>query len=497
MALPILTLLKSPAEALAAYKALPAPVAKLVLGSAIAWTGTVGAVTWAALALRPDGNAKAETVHALPEPDPAAGIGHLQEPVLSDEERFANAAPAADPHPKAEAGHSKPEAHGHGETHTDTQAEAHADAPKPSAHGDAHGHPVQTHTAATPGSEKAAEVSVTVDGEDARLLRQLVEEYARSGQVTRALPFLERALRSPDHPASFLAIAARIMMANGRYESAGDLAEKALKTLPDRHDMAVLAMMATYRRGQVDEAMNQAMQLLQKHPRDVDLLTALGTMHSEQNPHDATSDGYLAQALQIKPDHLPALYQVGRRFMRAKKYAEAEKTFTRVLALHPGYAKGHAQLGMALYYQERFEPARQAFISALQAAPRDYNTWFNLGEVYLQQAAELGADKAQAVEALRQRAFSSFNEAIELHPDHAMAHFRLGVLLIGNNQIKEAIRHLEYAVRLQDDLVGAWLQLALAYESMQLFEKARLCLDKAYELDPLNKVVALKLREWG
>jgi tetratricopeptide (TPR) repeat protein len=241
---------------------------------------------------------------------------------------------------------------------------------------------------------------------------------------------------------------------------------------------------------------------LQKQPRDVDLLTALGTMHSEQNPEDATSDGYLAQALAIKPDHLPALYQVGRRLMRAQRYAEAEKTFIRVLALQPGYAKGHAQLGMALYYQERFEPARQAFISALQAAPRDYNTWFNLGEVYLQQAAEItggkmGPREIGAAEAMRQRAFSSFTQTIELYPDHAMAHYRLGVLLIGNNQAKEAIRHLEYAVKLQDGLVGAWLQLALAYEGLQLFQKARLCLDKAYSLDPLNKVVALKLREWG
>jgi tetratricopeptide (TPR) repeat protein len=450
-------------------KSLPGPVAKLVLGSAFTLVASLALTGWVALTFKPPEKNK---IPAASEGELRAGEGeNLPNDSVGVKESDSHATEAE----QGEASHGDA---GHGEA----------------AHGEAgHGDPIHgegqaetnTHGDPNPGSE------------DSNLLRQLAQEYAQNGQIEKALPLVEKALAQKHNPAEFMALAARVLMAGGRYTQAREAAESALELLRERPDLEVLIMMARYREGQIDAAMSQAMELLQKQPHDVDLLTALGTMHAEQHTEDATADGYLAQALKLNPNHVPALYQMGRRQMHSQHYQQAEKNFCHILTLRPDYAKAQAQLGMAYYYQERLEQARQTLITALQGAPRDYNTWYNLGEVYLQQAGEIAAKKPEAAEALRQRSFSCYNRAIELNPDHAHAHYRLGLLLIGNNQPKEAVRHLEFAVEREEGLVAAWLQLALAYESLQQFERAHICLDKAYALDPLNKAIAMKLREWG
>jgi tetratricopeptide (TPR) repeat protein len=501
--------------ALAKFTGLPAPMGKLVLTSAMALTATLGATAYVAItyghkdqgtqeAQGHGGSASETASHDSP-------IGHLQEPVTVDQEPMEQGhgnpghgdhGAAAPNQTHGDPGHGSHDAAApnppHDEHGQDAQADAH-NSSHADAHGKSQGHEKADHADDSPHSEAGHGDAHAQpgSGEEGDLLRQLVTEYAQSGQVSKAFPFLIKALAKGPQPPEFLTIAARLMMANGQWDKAQALAEQAQAKLPNREDMGVLAMMATYRQGKIEEAMAQAMTLLQKQPRNVELLTALGTMHSEQHPDDATADGFLKQALVVNPTYIPAIYQVGRRFMHAKQYPAAQKTFEQILSLQPGYPKAFAQLGMSLYYQEQFEEARQKLISALKASPRDYNTWYNLGEVYLQQAAEAGVKDTSVVAAIRQRAFSCYNQAIELQPRHAMAHYRMGLILQGNNQSKEATRHFEFALEIMPELVPGWLQLALAYENLQLYDKARAALDKAYALDPLNKVVALKLREWG
>ncbi len=496
---------------------LPRPMVKFLVGSAIAWATVLSGMVAMAIAFRHSsaekeaglalraGEAGSLDESGLQEPagiegemgaeESAGGHGKVVNPIVD-----AYSSPAGLGHEVAggtNAAHSRAkEWNGHSGSGGEPSHESSPSSQESTDESEASdaGHSDLGHETNHPSKKHA---TPTANRDEGELLRQLVTELAQNGQVTKAFPFLQRALAHGETPPEFLTIAARLMMANGHYAEAQDLAERALYELPGRQDMGVLAMMAAYRQGKVEEAMLKAMELLQQQPKNVELLTALGTMHSEQHPEDPTADGFLSEALRVDPQYIPALYQVGRRQMHATHYAKAQKTFEGILKLQPGYSKALAQLGMALYYQEKFEASRQNLISALQVRPRDYNTWYNLGEVYRQQAAEAGPAHPDIVKALQERAFSSYNQAIELNPRHGMAHYRLGLLLMGNNQDKEASRHFEFALEILPDYVPAWLQLSLAYENLRLYDKARAALDKAYALDPLNKVVALKLREWG
>lgn len=76
--------------------------------------------------------------------------------------------------------------------------------------------------------------------------------------------------------------------------------------------------------------------------------------------------------------------------------------------------------------------------------PADYNTWFNLGELYLSQANE--ASTASQVKVKTHAALECYLAALALAPSLHAAHFRTGMILNGNAQYREAIQHLEFAL---------------------------------------------------
>jgi tetratricopeptide (TPR) repeat protein len=163
-----------------------------------------------------------------------------------------------------------------------------------------------------------------------------------------------------------------------------------------------------------------------------------------------------------------------------------------VVSQEPGNAKALGQLGMAQYHLGRLKEAEQSFKAELAINPSDYNTWYNLGELHLVYAN--GETQSGTVQARRADGMECYLKALELNPDHAQAHYRVGVLLNGNGQYKEAIRHLEAALKTDSRHVPTLVQLSLAYENLKQLERARSYLNKAFELDPLNKIVLFKLR---
>jgi tetratricopeptide (TPR) repeat protein len=200
----------------------------------------------------------------------------------------------------------------------------------------------------------------------------------------------------------------------------------------------------------------------------------------------------LAAALKVDPNHAPALYLQGRKAQLEGDYQDAETAFSKVVSQEPGNAKALGQLGMAQYHLGRLKEAEQSFKAELAINPGDYNTWYNLGELHLVYAN--GETQSGTVQARRAEGMECYLKALELNPDHAQAHYRVGVLLNGNGQYKEAIRHLEAALKTDSRHVPTLVQLSLAYENLKQLERARSYLNKAFELDPLNKVVLFKLR---
>jgi tetratricopeptide (TPR) repeat protein len=331
--------------------------------------------------------------------------------------------------------------------------------------------------------------------EELGALRQVAELYAASGDMKRAVTPMRRVMRIPTQDASLLALAADVFLATGNYQEALGAATQLLAANPGDIRVAVQAVEAQYRLGRVDKAFADAKALLKSHPGELTMLTTLGGMEVERGPDFPGYGKSLSLALKLKPDYAPALYQQGRKAQLEGNYKDAESAFRKVIKQEPQNAKAHGQLGMALYHLGRQKEAEKEYRAELAMNPEDYNTWYNLGELQLAYAANEVFPKV--IQGYRAEAMECFLKSLEINPDVAEAHFRVGVLLNGNGQYKEAVRHLEAALRLDSRHVPTLVQLSLAFENLKQPERARSYMAKAYELDPFNKVVLFKLKQWS
>jgi tetratricopeptide (TPR) repeat protein len=349
----------------------------------------------------------------------------------------------------------------------------------------------ETHEVAD--SSVAEEAVTTPTREEIAALRELAEIHSGNGHLEKAVAPIEKILKYSSQDTTVLIIATRVYLGTARYRQALDAARTGLERIPGHREMKAAAIMAQFRLGQVEQAFQEAETAVKAQPKDLVFLTTLGTMEVEVGPGQHGNGKALDSALKIRPDYTPALYQLGRKYQLEGNYRDAETAFRKVLKDDGKHAKARGQLGSALYHLHREAEALREFEAALALSPRDYNTWFNLGELQLGRAA--AAKGVAKIQAARARAMEAYLQAVEINPMHAQAHYRIGVLMNGNSQYKEAIRHLEVSLKIDARHVPTLVQLSLSYEKLKLLDRAKAYLTRAYELDPLNKAIIFKLKQ--
>ncbi|MDB5106287.1 MAG: repeat-containing protein [Fibrobacteres bacterium] len=385
-------------------------------------------------------------------------------------------------------------------------AEAAPEASHPSAHEAESEHDSKpnekpdSHAAAAPAGETEGDGGTDAprylpSREEVAALRQVVELQYAAGALQKALTPLRRVLRMPTREERLLAMATDIFLGTANYEEARGTAEQVLALNPANMPVRVQGVEAQYRMGEVDAAFTEARSALKEHPGNLAMVTLLATMEVEMGPGRKGYGTSLQAALKLKPDYAPAVYLQGRKAQLEGDYKDAEIAFRRVIKLDPRNAKAYGQLGMALYHLGKDPEAEKAYRAELDMNPEDYNTWFNLGELRMSVANK--EMNPTAIQTLRADAMECYLKALEFNRDHAEAHYRVGVLLNGNGQYKEAIRHLEASLKAHSSHVPTLVQLSVAFENLKQPERARAYLNRAYELDPLNKVVLFKLKQWS
>jgi len=128
--------------------------------------------------------------------------------------------------------------------------------------------------------------------------------------------------------------------------------------------------------------------------------------------------------------------------------------------------------------------ALRLYESVLDQSPVDFTAWCQGACV----ALEIGALE------LNPLAVSWAQQAIELRPKEAYAHYVLGLVYQQAGQVGEAVASYVQAIALQETFYQAHTNLGVAYNTQREFQKAQLSLERAIELDPSN---ALALNNLG
>ena len=218
------------------------------------------------------------------------------------------------------------------------------------------------------------------------------------------------------------------------------------------------------------------------YPRSAEAMCYLGEVEAATSNAPGKAEEYFKKSLRIDSGYVEAWYQQARYCMSRGDYAQSRSSLLKILEIEPLSAKTHARLGMLYYYLDEPEMAKKSYQTALALNPGDYNTHYNLGELYFVKYE----DNASALD--------EFKKTLAGKPDHGEANFRVGVICLGNNMTKEAASYLEKAREASPKNIRVLLQLGVTYEKLELKDEAlriyRLILDS----DPYNQVAAQKIK---
>jgi len=190
----------------------------------------------------------------------------------------------------------------------------------------------------------------------------------------------------------------------------------------------------------------------------------------QRQTEKAISD--LKLALAAYPRYVRALNDLGVIYLQQGHLAEAAATFKQAIKINPSFVYPRLNLGVVLNRQGKYTEAAKL-----------------LGELY--QESSLAAARLPYAEALSES--GRIPEAQQLYlaiaedqnaaeSIHAEARFRLGALLNKQGHFAEAVEQFERAIKIQDNMTMAHLQLGGALIQLKRLPEAERELLRAYEL---------------
>ncbi len=183
--------------------------------------------------------------------------------------------------------------------------------------------------------------------------------------------------------------------------------------------------------------------------------------------------GHYQQALQVQPDCVEALNQLGAAYYLQGKIGEAIALVQQAIKIQPDFAEAYKTLGNLLQAQGKLDAAMRAYTKAIEIKPDLAEAHANLGSMFYQQGR-------------LDEAIASYKRAVALKPDLAGAYWNLGNVSNQLGRLGEAIAYWQRALALKPDLGGAEFQLKLgnAFLVLDKFDEAIKSFQRAIALKP-------------
>lgn len=309
--------------------------------------------------------------------------------------------------------------------------------------------------------------------------------YLQNGNPRKAIPHLERVLVYNNKDQQHHIALAHALLEAGEYQRAydiytrikpEDLPESTLSTVCIRKGIAL------YYIGLKDESRKELNQCLALYPQSAEGYCFLGQIEASADSDSLKALKFLEKAVQLDSSYVEAWYQLGRYWMAQDKLIKAREYLLNAIQIDPLHSKSHARLGMIYYYLGNSQLARVSYQTAIAINPSDFNTHYNLGEL-------LYSNLNDTLNALKE-----FKKALEHKPDHVEANFKIGLICMKNNMVKEAIHYFEKALGPHPSDTRILMQLAVAYERIGQKELAITTYKRILDADELNSIAHQKLK---
>ena len=186
----------------------------------------------------------------------------------------------------------------------------------------------------------------------------------------------------------------------------------------------------------------------------------------------------LAKRFGASPPDLQAGRLLAEAALRARRYPDAERTLQKLAELAPGDAESRGQLVTVLVQERKLKDAIDVLERLVALEPKR-------AREHYQRMAEYAAELYRDDDAIRYAA-----RAVELAPEDADGHARLGRLYRRRQQTARAIAELRLAVQKNDRAFAVALELGELLQNEQAFEEADLLLRRVIRASPDDELVS-------
>ena len=145
-----------------------------------------------------------------------------------------------------------------------------------------------------------------------------------------------------------------------------------------------------------------------------------------------------------------------------------------------GEAHALLEKGKQLYREDQDDAAAEAFKQAVDLDPDLAEAHFRLGLSYE------ALNKAEEAEAEYKKAVETYKKHLSANADDPEAHYNLGQTYANLHQYSEAIREYRQAVRLRDNDADIYYDLGVALTKLAQYSEAASAFSKSLEIDPNN-----------
>ena len=182
-------------------------------------------------------------------------------------------------------------------------------------------------------------------------------------------------------------------------------------------------------------------------PNDPEPHLAAGLLLENENRFsDAETEYKQALALDPKSDALTGLANI---YMHGRRFVEAEECLRKLVAVQPGNAAAHVQLGGVLAADGKNAEAVSELETGAKLAPADASVQRDLADAYL----DAGKD---------QQADAAYRALLTDHANDPELHWRLGRALVRQKKFSDAQQEFLTVVKLKPDFGDAYGDLAFA-----------------------------------
>jgi tetratricopeptide (TPR) repeat protein len=240
--------------------------------------------------------------------------------------------------------------------------------------------------------EKALELKRVANRNDPDLYRALGQSHMMIKSYEKALPYFQDLVRMQMNVAANFYLLGVTYANLNRAGEASEAFQKAVKLDPKDADSWYYLGVAHFRAGRLNEAIAALRSGMAADPTNVETLGLLAESLLRQGANESDekkANSYYEEAIRVATslknlrEDAASLELLGRGFLSAKKYTNAEMTLSRALEVSkPPSAALYFNLGFAHAQNKSWTRAAEMLAQADRLNPGDFNTLYYLGYVY-------------------------------------------------------------------------------------------------------------------